>query len=94
MSLPRGLSLPMMTSQWATALDPVIKNQLIQGNLISNISLINGVTTINHLLGRKQIGYIITDIDAAAIIFRSQPLNDKTLTLTSNAICTISVWCF
>jgi hypothetical protein len=94
MSLPLKLTWDMSQTRWATALDPVIKNQLIQGNLISNISLINGVTTINHLLGRKQIGYIITDVDAAAIIFRSQPLNDKTLTLTSNAAVNISIWCF
>lgn len=92
--LPRGLPLPQMTTTWATALDPIIKNQLVQGILISDIAIANGTTVINHKLGRKQIGFIITDINGAATIYRSQPLNDLQLTLTSNAAVTISLWMF
>lgn len=84
----------MMQTSWAQQLNPLIKNQLTQGLLLSNISLINGVTVINHLLSRTQIGFIITDINAAATIYRSQALNAKTLTLTSNANCVISLWVF
>lgn len=94
MSLPQRLPYDQMQVRWASELDPILKNQLIQGNLISNISLINGVNTINHLLGRKQVGYIITDIDGAATIYRSASLNNLTLTLTSNAAVNVSIWCF
>lgn len=92
--LPQKLDWSLAQTQWAQQLNPLIKNQLTQGILLSNISLINGVTVINHLLGRNQIGFIITDINAAATIFRSQALNSKTLTLTSNAACIISLWVF
>ncbi len=37
---------------------------------------------------------IIGDIDAAAQIYRSAELNDKTLVLTSDAICTVQIWMF
>ncbi len=94
MSLPQKLPLDMMQVRWATALDPIIRNLLVQGILISNIKITTGSNTINHKLGRKQIGYIITDQNAQASLFRSQPLNDLTLTLTSDADCTISLWCF
>lgn len=92
--LPQKLPYDMHQTAWAQQLDPIIRNQLLQGILIQNISLKTGVNVINHKLGRKQIGYIITDIDSAAIIYRSQPLNALTLTLTSDADATISLWMF
>lgn len=92
--LPQKLPYDMHQTAWAQQLDPIIRNQLLQGILIQNISLKTGVNVINHKLGRKQIGYIITDIDSAAVIYRSQPLNALTLTLTSDADATISLWMF
>lgn len=94
MSLPKGLDLLKTQTTWATQLDPVIQNQLVNGILISNINLINGVTVVNHKLGRKMQGWMIADINSAATVYRSQPLNDKTLTLTSNASAIANVWCF
>lgn len=92
--LPQKLPYEMMITRWASILNPLLKNQLSQGQLISNISLNAGVNVINHLLGRTQIGFIITDIDAAAQIYRSAPLNNLTLSLTSDNPCTVSLWCF
>ena len=83
-----------MWTTWATQLDPLIKNPLTQGRLVSNISIKPGVNVINTLLSRKQQGYIITDQDSAAKIYRSAALNDKTLTLTSDISSTISLWVF
>lgn len=91
--LPQRLPLDQMAVKWATELDPIIRNQLIRGILVP-VKLINGVTVINHLLGRKQVGFIITDIDGAAIIYRSKPLNDLTLTITSNAAVNAVFWMF
>lgn len=84
----------LMQTSWKAALTPVLQNEINQGLLISNVPISAGVNTINHLLSRNQQGYIITDITAAATLFRSQPLNDKTLTLTSSANCVISLWVF
>ncbi len=86
-------TLSLLQTSWKAALTPVIQNEINQGLLIQ-ATLINGVTVINHLLSRKQIGWYVTDIDTAATIYRSAALNDSTLTLTSNAACTVSLWVF
>lgn len=87
-------TLMLLQTKWKQEITPAIQSPLIQGQLISDISLINGVTTINHKLSRKMIGWYVVDIDASAAIYRSQPLNDKTLTLTCNTACTINLWVF
>ncbi len=91
--LPQRLPLEQMAVNWAQALDPIIANPLVQGQMIS-ASLINGVTTVNHRLGRKMQGWYLVDINAAAMIYRSQPLNNLTLTLTSNAAAQVTLWVF
>lgn len=92
--LPQQLDLPKMQTTWAQQLNPVIANALVQGQQLNNIQLINGVTVVNHKLGRKMQGWIVVDMDAASIIYRSQPFNTLTLTLTSNAAVSISLWVF
>jgi hypothetical protein len=71
-----------------------LANQLMQGLLLKNIALNIGDNVINHLLGRMMQGWILTDQSAGATIYRSQPLNDKTLTLNASAGLTISLWVF
>lgn len=83
-----------MQTRWKSLLDILLANKITQGQMITGVSLINGAVTFNHLLGRKMIGWIIVDVDAAATIYRSQPLNDITLTLTSNAVATVNLWVF
>lgn len=77
-----------------SVLDPLLSSLLTQGSLLTGIQLNSGATTFNHLLGRKMIGWVLADVDASVTIYRSQPLNDKTLTLTSSAPCTVSLWVF
>lgn len=84
----------LMQKQWTSQLNPLLAVSLTQGNLLSNIKLINGVNTFNHYLGRQQIGWMISDQNALASIYRSQPFNSQTLTLTSDAAVTLSLWIF
>lgn len=93
-SLPKQLPWSLAQTRWASEIDPVINNTLLQGILIKEVLLANGVTTINTTLGRMQQGYIVVDQDAAANIYRSLPLNEKTLTLTSDAVVTVALWLF
>lgn len=81
-------------TSWDAAISPVLNNEINQGMQLTNISLSIGANKINHLLSRKQIGWIITDLNANANIYRSEPLNDKTLVLTSDSNCIISVWVY
>jgi hypothetical protein len=94
MQLPTGLSLPMMQTRWKSLIDVLLKNLLTQGQLLSGVELASGTTAVNHLLGRKMIGWAIVDQDASANIYRSAPMNDQTLTLTSSATVTVNLWVF
>lgn len=91
MALP--LQLPWSTAQtrWKSQLDPIIANPLNGVNVLSNIALTTGANTINHLLGRVQQGWVILDIQGPATLYRSQPFNSTTLTLTSDADVTVSI---
>lgn len=86
--------MSQMQTEWASQLNPLLDMPFSSGLLLTGVHLINGVTTINHKLARKLQGYIITDIDSAATIFRSQPKNALTLTLTSNAATNVSLFVF
>lgn len=94
MSLPQKLQLSDMQTQWAQQIDPVLANLMVRGQYLPNVLLINGVTVVNHKLSRKMQGYQICGQNAIADIIFSQPFNDKTLTLTSNAAVTVNLWVF
>lgn len=84
----------LLQTSWSAELNPLLSNPLSNGIFLSNVLLINGSNTINHLLGRKMQGWFITDQNASASIYRSQPLNAQTLTLTSNANVTVTIYGF
>lgn len=92
MATPLSQNLPwdVANSQWAASLNPLLANPLNGVKLLS-IPLNNGMTTFNHGLGRVMQGWFINDLTGPATIYRSQPLNANTLTLTSNAAVTVSI---
>ena len=83
-----------MQNQWATQINPVIANPMNQARIIQNIALADGVTVINHQLGRNQQGWLLIDIQGDATVYRSAPFNSQTLTLTSSAAVTVSIGVF
>lgn len=84
----------LMQTRWSAALEPLLKAPSLKGYVLEGVNLINGATVINHLLSRKLQGWYVVDQNAAATIFRSQPKNDKTLTLTSNAAVIVDLFVF
>ncbi len=86
--------LSMLETQWKSQIDPILANPLNNPSILKNISLINGATVINHLLGKTQQGWAIIDVNAAATIYRSAAFNDLTLTLTSSAACIVNLMVF
>lgn len=84
----------LVQQRWSSQLNPLLSNVLPQGEMITDVSLINGASTFNHYLGRQMTGWFIIDQNGAASIYRSQPLNSQTLTLTSNAAVTVNLWVF
>jgi hypothetical protein len=98
MSLPifNGVdkNLSMLQTAWSSMINPFLGRPTNQTNVIQNVSLISGVTVVNHLLGRVPQGWFITDINGAATIYRSAAFNPLTLTLTSNAAVVASIGVF
>lgn len=97
MKLPQQLNLPQTQTKWAAAIEPVLNSSIVSGVLLNNVHLINGVTVVNHTLGRNLRGYIIVLQNASANIYDSQDTNQMpnlTLVLNSSAAVTVSLWCF
>ena len=84
----------LLQKQWTSQLNPLLAVSITQGSLLTEVKLINGATTFNHYLGKQMSGWFIADQNALASIYRSAPLNSQTLTLTSNAVVTVSLWIF
>lgn len=92
--LSSNLSFTDLLNKWSSVLNPIIGNPLTNPRIIKSISLINGATVINHGLQQMQQGWYIVDLNAAATIYKSQPFNSNTLTLTSNLACVIDLVVF
>lgn len=87
-------TLMLLETQWSQMLNPVLALPLNQGLVLKSVSLANGTTVLNHLLGRMLQGWFIVDINGPALVYRSQPKNNLTLTLTSNASVTADIFVF
>lgn len=94
--LPRKQPWEMAQTTWAQALDPVISNLLVNGQLLKDIALSNGTTVINHKLGRQPQGWILSAPKGAAIVYQASQQPNPTLTLTviSNAAVMTDMWVF
>lgn len=80
-----------MLTRWSSTLNPLLANPLNGVSILKNIALIVGETKIPHLLDEMQQGWFVTDVNGAATIYRSKPLNSSFLYLTSNAVVTINL---
>lgn len=95
--LPQKLPFDLLQTRWASQLNPILANLLVQGQLLPNIDLISGTNVVNHKLGRDLIGWIITRKNDAANIYDTQAINqmpDLTLNLVSDMAVSISIWVF
>jgi hypothetical protein len=97
MQLPRRITLDAMQDLWAAIINPFIANPSLQSNILSNVKLIDGATVINHLLGRKLVGWRIIGIDGPASVYDKQAVNQSpqlTLVLISSAAVTAQIEVF
>ncbi len=89
--LPQS-SDPILT-KWKSQLDPLLANQLTQGSLLKGISLIQGDTSVNHLLQRQPLGWIIADQNAASDLYRTF-WDKNVIILNASQPVTINLWVF
>lgn len=88
--LPWELANP----KWASELNPIISNPMTNMNILTNVRLSTGTNLINHGLGRVQQGWVVTDIQGSAVVYRNANFNSTTLSLSSSAGVTVSIGVF
>ncbi len=90
--------LSLLQTVWASILNPVVTNPVVQGTILPNVTLVNGTTTINHKLGRKLQGWIPVRYHGAfADIYDNQDSNsmpELTLSLTTNNATVVDLYVF
>jgi len=87
----------LMQTAWATQLNPVVANPVSSGKVLKNVELSSGANVINHLLGRKLQGWILTRQRSSAAIYDTQDANkfpELTLQLTSSAAVVVDIYVF
>lgn len=90
-------NLSLMQTKWASVITPFLNNPANQTLLLKNISLINGTTIVNHLLGRTLQGWIVVGVNGIAEIYDTQSTNqmpDLTLVLVSDADVLVNLLVF
>jgi len=88
------MDIKLLQSNVADSLNPILKTELIDGKLITGIS-VDTSTVINHGLNRKANGYIVVSSSAAANFSDNIPSADtKSFNLTASAATTVSLWVF
>ncbi len=96
--LPQKLPLDLMQTQWASALNPVLKNQVVNGALLQSVALTTGNNTINHKLGVKLTGWFITRMRGSFVqVYDTQDSNqtpELTLLLNSSGNCVVDLYVF
>lgn len=82
-----------MQTNVAQVIDPLSKLALLDGVLLTGISVTTSGVKINHKLSRQPIGWFVVDKSAAGDIFRTAwDVNFITLQASSNT--TINLWVF
>ena len=88
MLLPKGLTLPLMQTKWASILDAFLSNPSLQSNILNKVPLSTGANTVNHLLGKKLTGWRVVRLRSSATIYDTQDSNQtpqSTLILVASA---------
>jgi hypothetical protein len=95
--LPQKLPLELMQTSWASELNPVLANPLVQGQLLKSVSLVAGQNIVNHKLGRALQGWVVTRIRASATLYDQQDANKTpglTLVLQASAPVVVDLYVF
>ena len=94
MATSQSLPYPLQQTQLVSQTNALAANPITQGLQLTGISLTTGSTTVKTTLGRTQLGWFITDINAAATVYRSGSFNASNMVLTASAPCTVSIWVY
>ena len=77
-----------------SVIDPLLSSSFLNGVSLKGVQLVVGSTTINHNLDRPMNGWVITDINGVADVYRDGPMTNNQLVLASNAAVSVGLWVF
>ena len=89
--------LSLLQTNWAKELNPLLKNPVSNGTLLPSILLSAGQTAVNHRLGRKLQGWVISRQRGPAAIYDNQDANPNsslTLWLVSDTNVSVDIYVF
>ncbi len=86
----------LMQNKWGSILNALLRNPLVNGVQLTDLSLLMGDNVINTKLGKRYQGYIITGMrDAYAEIYEVPSVNESiNITLNASAATTIDLYVF
>lgn len=95
MSRLPALPWELASTRWADIIEPVLGVQPnVSPSFLINVELTTGINVVNHRLQRKPQGWVVVDKQAPGDVYRTAPYNTLTLTLTSSANMTVSLWIY
>jgi hypothetical protein len=95
-NLPQKLPLDQMQTKWASQLNPVLANLLVQGQLLDAQIFEIGSNAVNHKLGRTPNGWFSVSPQGPGQLYEApyQPNPTLTLTIIASESLISSLWVF
>lgn len=88
----------LATSQFQTNVTnfvtPLLKNPMLDGTLLRDVTIGTADTQISHGLGRTPIGYVVAGKQGLGDIYQSQPSTNLFLTLRSSVQVVSHIWVY
>jgi len=73
---------------------PLLRNPLLDGIVLKDITVPAAGSLIEHKLGRDVIGWFIVDQSANVVVWRESYKNNSFIKLKSSVDCTVSLYIF
>ena len=89
-TLTTDRELNRVQDQILAALNPVVRSTLLNYNEVKNIAITTAGLAIEHGLGRQPLGWVVTDIDANATVWKTA-WDERFLTLDASGTANISI---
>jgi hypothetical protein len=89
--------LMLLQTKWASQINPVLSQPILNGSILFGVSLVTGNNVINHKLGRNLIGWILVGNNSSVSIYDKQSTNpniNQTLILNSSGTATVNILVF
>lgn len=89
--------LRLVQDSLTLTLDQVIRREILDGNLVEDVSLVNGFNLVDHGLGRIPKGFIIvkrSDLHAVWNVSSAKMVPTRNMALQTNGAMIVSIWFF